>query len=109
MGRLIAAAVAALVVPVLLLAAAAAGIVGTDGTGESAAAPGGQPGASSHGVADIPTTMLFLYQRAATADCDGLPWTVLAAVGKLESDHSRSTLPGVHSGANSARAQGPMQ
>jgi cell wall-associated NlpC family hydrolase len=108
MGKLIAAAVTALVVPVLLLSAAAAGVVGTDGTDGSAVAPG-QPGAGPHAVADIPADMLTLYQRAATADCDGLPWTVLAAIGKVESDHGRSPLPGVHSGSNSAGAQGPMQ
>ena len=34
---------------------------------------------------------------------------MLAAVGKVESDHGRSTLPGVHSGSNYAGAQGPMQ
>jgi cell wall-associated NlpC family hydrolase len=106
MGRLIAATVTALVVPVLLLSAAAAGVLGTD---EPTAAPEGQPGASSNAVADIPADMLTLYQRAATADCDGLPWTVLAAIGKVESGHGRSTLPGVHNGANSAGAQGPMQ
>lgn len=108
MGKLIAAAMAALIVPVLLLSAAAAGVVGAD---ESAggSAPAGQPGASSGAVADIPAGMLVLYQRAATVECDGLPWTVLAAIGKVESDHGRSTLPGVHSGANFAGAQGPMQ
>jgi len=53
-------------------------------------------------VADIPAGWLALYQRAATAECDGLPWTVLAAIGKVESDHGRSTLPGVHSAANTA-------
>lgn len=109
MGKLIAAAVTALVVPVLLLSAAAAGTVGTDGTEEWAVAAAGQPGANSTAVADIPADMLALYQRAATADCDGLPWTVLAAIGKVESDHGQATVPGVHSGANSAGAQGPMQ
>ena len=108
MGKLVAAAMAALIVPVLLLSAAAAGVLGESGGG-SAAAPAGQPGASSGAVADIPAGMLVLYQRAATAECDGLPWTVLAAIGKVESDHGRSTLPGVHSGANFAGAQGPMQ
>jgi len=53
--------------------------------------------------------MLLLYQQAATAECPGLPWTVLAAVGKAESDHGRSALPGVHTGSNPAGAQGPMQ
>jgi membrane-bound lytic murein transglycosylase B len=34
---------------------------------------------------------------------------VLAAVGKVESDHGRSRLPGVRSGWNTAGAAGPMQ
>ncbi len=38
-----------------------------------------------------------------------MAWPVLAAVGKIETDHGRSTLPGVHSGANQAGAMGPMQ
>jgi cell wall-associated NlpC family hydrolase len=52
--------------------------------------------------------MLALYQRAA-ATCPGLPWTVLAAIGTVESDNGQSDLPGVHSGANGAGAEGPMQ
>ena len=39
----------------------------------------------------------------------GLPWTILAAIGTIESDNGQSNLPGVHSGANSAGAEGPMQ
>jgi membrane-bound lytic murein transglycosylase B len=34
---------------------------------------------------------------------------VLAAIGKVESDHGRSRLPGVRSGSNWAGACGPMQ
>jgi membrane-bound lytic murein transglycosylase B len=58
--------------------------------------------------ADIPASYLRLYQRAARR-CPGLPWPVLAAVGKVESDHGRARLPGVRSGANRAGAAGPMQ
>jgi hypothetical protein len=58
--------------------------------------------------ADIPARYLRLYQQAAKS-CPGLPWGVLAAVGKLESDHGRSRLPGVRSGWNAAGAAGPMQ
>src|SRR5919108_4718 len=36
-------------------------------------------------------------------------WAVLAAIGKVESDHGRSRLPGVRSGWNQAGAAGPMQ
>jgi cell wall-associated NlpC family hydrolase len=68
----------------------------------------GAPGASSGATAEIPPAMLALYQQAA-ATCPGLPWTVLAAIGTVESDNGQSTLPGVHSGANTAGAEGPMQ
>ena len=34
---------------------------------------------------------------------------MLAAIGKVETDHARSTAPGVRSGANFAGAAGPMQ
>jgi cell wall-associated NlpC family hydrolase len=52
--------------------------------------------------------MLTLYQQAA-ATCPGLPWTVLAAIGTVDSSNGSSDLPGVHSGANPAGAEGPMQ
>jgi hypothetical protein len=57
---------------------------------------------------DIPTDYLTLYQRAAST-CPGLSWTVLAAIGSIESDHGRLALPGVASGKNVAGAMGPMQ
>jgi cell wall-associated NlpC family hydrolase len=60
------------------------------------------------GSSSIPPAMLALYQEAATT-CAGLPWTVLAAIGTIESDNGQSDLPGVHSGANAAGAEGPMQ
>ncbi|WP_280370741.1 bifunctional lytic transglycosylase/C40 family peptidase [Nocardia wallacei] len=71
-------------------------------------APGGGSTPSPDAVTDIPTEQLVLYQHAAP-DCPGLDWSVLAAIGKIETDHGRSTLPGVHSGENSAGAAGPMQ
>jgi cell wall-associated NlpC family hydrolase len=64
--------------------------------------------ASSTATAAIPPAMLALYEQAA-ATCPGLPWTVLAAIGTLESDNGQSDLPGVHGGANGAGAEGPMQ
>ncbi|MGH9044373.1 MAG: NlpC/P60 family protein, partial [Acidimicrobiales bacterium] len=36
-------------------------------------------------------------------------WSVLGAIGYVESDSGRSGAPGVHSGSNSAGAEGPMQ
>jgi hypothetical protein len=57
---------------------------------------------------DIPANLLPVYQAAAQT-CPGLDWAVLAGIGKVESNHGRSNAPGVHSGANSAGAMGPMQ
>ncbi|MHB8342558.1 MAG: transglycosylase SLT domain-containing protein, partial [Mycobacteriales bacterium] len=51
---------------------------------------------------------LDLYVQAA-ASCPGLAWTVLAAIGTIETDNGQSSLPGVTSGANAAGAEGPMQ
>jgi membrane-bound lytic murein transglycosylase B len=67
----------------------------------------GQPAPSRAAVADIPVGYLRLY-RAASAHYR-IPWSVLAAIGKVESDHGRSQLPGVRSGSNWAGACGPMQ
>lgn len=66
------------------------------------------PSPSSAASAKIPPAALALYRQAATI-CPGLPWTVLAAVGTVESDNGQSTQPGVHSGANAAGAEGMMQ
>jgi membrane-bound lytic murein transglycosylase B len=67
----------------------------------------GQPTPSSAAVADIPPTYLRLYRQAGARY--RLPWPVLAAIGKVESDHGRVRLPGVRSGSNWAGACGPMQ
>jgi hypothetical protein len=66
------------------------------------------PVASPAARADVPAGYLRLYQQAARR-CPGLSWRVLAAVGKVESDHGRARLPGVRSGWNHAGAAGPMQ
>src|SRR5580698_6181294 len=71
-------------------------------------AAGSAPSASNTATSKIPPAMLTLYQEAA-ASCPGLPWTVLAAIGTVESDNGQSELAGVHSGANAAGAEGPMQ
>jgi cell wall-associated NlpC family hydrolase len=69
---------------------------------------GGTRTTSSASTAQIPPAMLALYQQAA-ATCPGLPWTILAAIGTIESDNGQSNLQGVHSGANAAGAEGSMQ
>ena len=63
---------------------------------------------SQAALGDLPPPALAAYQAAAAA-CPGLSWTVLAGIGKVESDHGRAQLPGVHSGQNPAGAMGPMQ
>jgi hypothetical protein len=70
--------------------------------------PGTVGAGSGSSPASVPPGMLSLYRQAA-AICPGLSWTVLAAIGTVESSNGTSTLPGVHSGANSAGAEGPMQ
>jgi len=55
-------------------------------------------------VGDIPIPYLSLYQQAGLAY--GLPWQLLAAIGKVESDHGRN--PNAYH-PNEAGAQGPMQ
>ena len=90
---------------------AAAGLVGMAVVASAVSFLGGAPAgppASAAATATIPPAMLALYQQAA-ATCPGLPWTVLAAIGTVESDNGRSNLPGVHAGANAAGAEGPMQ
>jgi Transglycosylase SLT domain len=50
-----------------------------------------------------PTNYLTLYQESAAEYCPGLSWTVLAAIGQIESGH------GANDGPSSAGALGPMQ
>ncbi|OYV58424.1 MAG: hypothetical protein B7Z69_09610 [Actinobacteria bacterium 21-73-9] len=88
----------------LLVALLAAGA----GVGIASLLGGGAAAPSASATSAIPPAMLALYQQAATT-CPGLPWTVLAAIGTIESDNGQSTLPGVQSGANSAGAEGDMQ
>jgi cell wall-associated NlpC family hydrolase len=60
-------------------------------------------------VGDIPSVYVSWTQSAVAAECPGLPWEVLAAIARVESDFGQSTLPGVSSGSNYAGAEGPMQ
>ncbi|GAA4879172.1 peptidoglycan DD-metalloendopeptidase family protein [Saccharopolyspora cebuensis] len=103
--KLIATGIAALLFFVVLIAAAAASIL----TAFTNAGNSGSHQPSPHALADIPADYLALYQQAAPT-CPGLDWSILAAIGKVETDHGRSTLPGVAEGTvNHAQAGGPMQ
>lgn len=91
--------------PILFVAILLAAVLGE--IGPTLPAPGAQP--SNTALTDIPPAYLVLYQQAATTDCPGLDWSVLAAIGKVETNHGRSSLPGVTAGENSAGAAGQMQ
>jgi cell wall-associated NlpC family hydrolase len=93
---------ALLLVAVVLVGAAAGALAGLVGGGDTGLVP------TAQALARIPPTYLAAYQQAA-AGCPGLPWTVLAAIGEVESDHGRLYAPGVTRGANAAGAAGPMQ
>jgi len=86
-----------LLLPLFALVAAGSPAGGTTAT----------PG--SHGATPvIPPSWLTLYREAA-ATCPGLDWSVLAAIGTIESNSGQSGAPGVASGHNPYGAEGPMQ
>jgi murein DD-endopeptidase MepM/ murein hydrolase activator NlpD len=89
-----------MLIPVL----AAAGVLAA----LSAVFGGGASRPSDTALADIPADYLALYQQAATI-CPGLDWSILAAIGKVETNHGRLNALGVTTGSNPAGAQGPMQ
>jgi cell wall-associated NlpC family hydrolase len=90
-----------LLIPVLFIAAA----VGVLGGGASASLGAG----TSVEVAGIPPEYLVLFQAAGQRY--GLPWAVLAGIGKVECDDGRDPDPSCTQGGavNSAGAGGPMQ
>jgi hypothetical protein len=51
----------------------------------------------------VPSSYLSLYQASAAKYCPGMSWTVLAAIGEIESGN------GTNDGPSSAGALGPMQ
>jgi membrane-bound lytic murein transglycosylase B len=74
------------------------------------AAPAPAPPAPTAPAAtgDIPSRYLALYKAAG--ESAGIDWRILAAIGKNESDHGRSTAAGVAEGLNFADCcAGPMQ
>jgi hypothetical protein len=76
------------------------------GTGSFQEIEGAAPSDEAKG--DIPLAYFNLYRKAG-ADY-GLQWEYLAAIGKIESNHGRSTAVGVQSGTNfHGCCAGPMQ
>ena len=66
----------------------------------------GQPAGSAK-AKSIPADYLYWYKKVGSQY--GVPWTILAGIGTVESDNGQTTLPGVHSGSNAFGAAGPMQ
>jgi cell wall-associated NlpC family hydrolase len=83
----------------------AGGAGGSCGSGTNAV----QPGVSTEAANSIPSDYLKWFQRVGLQY--NVPWTILAGIGKVESDDGRTTLPGVTSASvsNAFGAAGPMQ
>jgi hypothetical protein len=78
-------------------------------SGEDPCVAGGDvPAPSAAAQNGIPGNYLALYEAAGAQF--GVPWTLLAGIGSIETDHGRSTAAGVQSGVNFAGCcAGPMQ
>ena len=109
--RIGAAAGATVAAGIAVLLVAALAVVTISGQDRAQAAPGGF---SPLALADIPPDYLALYQAAADS-CPGYPAPLLAAIGRVESNHGRGwpplgpDTPGLRRGTNPAGAAGPMQ
>ena len=98
---------ALLAAPVVMFASG--GFLAVSGTSCAGVSAGGeaQPDASQSARNSIPASYLALFRSIGAQY--GVPWVVLAGIGKVESDDGQTTLPGVQSGANAFGAAGPMQ
>jgi cell wall-associated NlpC family hydrolase len=99
---------ALMIVPVLF--GASQFMFGGGGAGSAGCVDTTQAGAQPAEAGDakaIPADYLARYKQAGQEY--GIPWNVLAAIGKVETSHGTSRLPGVSSGENYAGAGGPMQ
>jgi hypothetical protein len=97
---LLAAVAALLLVLMAVLFGVVSAFTGTASACQTQPAPGGAAGS-------IPANYLADYQSAGREF--GIPWTILAGIGTIESDNGQSDAPGVHSGTNAYGAAGPMQ
>jgi cell wall-associated NlpC family hydrolase len=85
----------------LLFSAGSSGSCGTTSDNQS------QPKASTEAANSIPDNYLKWFQKVGLQY--NVSWTILAGIGKVESDDGRTTLTGVMNGSNSFGAAGPMQ
>ncbi|MDQ2815122.1 MAG: NlpC/P60 family protein [Actinomycetota bacterium] len=97
-------ALALLAVPILI--GSDAFFAATAGCSGQQTGTAGQPAGGAK-AKSIPADYLLWYKKVGQQY--GVPWTLLAGIGTVESDNGQSTLPGVHSGSNAFGAAGPMQ
>jgi peptidoglycan DL-endopeptidase CwlO len=96
-----------LVTPMLIVGGSSLLFAAGGGCSGGAGGSAGQPAASTDASDSIPANYLTLFQQ--TGQQYGVPWVILAGIGKVESDDGRSNLPGVSSLSNAYGAAGPMQ
>jgi cell wall-associated NlpC family hydrolase len=107
-GLLLMGLVAFLVVPMLVVGGASMLFAGSSGAQcGTAGASAVQPGVSTQAANSIPANYLKWFQQVGLQY--NISWTILAGIGKVESDDGRTTLTGVMSGSNNFGAAGPMQ
>ncbi len=107
-GLLLMGLVAFLVVPLLVVGGASMLFAGRSGAQCGTAGAGAvQPGVSTEAANSIPANYLKWFQKVGLQY--NISWTILAGIGKVESDDGRTTLTGVMSGSNNFGAAGPMQ
>jgi cell wall-associated NlpC family hydrolase len=107
-GLLVMMLVAFLVVPLLVVGGSSLLFASRSGAQcGTAGASAVQPGVSAQAANSIPANYLQWFQKVGLQY--NISWTILAGIGKVESDDGRTTLTGVMSGSNNFGAAGPMQ
>src|SRR5580692_5560172 len=106
-GLMVMLLIAFLVIPMLAVGGMSLLFAGGSGNCTSTAADAAQPGVSTEAANSIPANYLKWFQKVGLQY--NVSWTILAGIGKVESDDGRTTLPGVTSGQNGFGAAGPMQ
>src|SRR5215469_11772783 len=105
-GLLVMGLIAFLVVPMLVVGGASLLFAGGSGAQCGTAGAGAvQPGTSTQAANSIPATYLKWFQKVGLQY--NISWTILAGIGKVESDDGQTTLTGVMSGSNNFGAAGP--
>ena len=108
-GLMVMLLIAFLVIPMVAVGGMSLLFAGGSGNCASTTANAAQPGVSTEAANSIPALYLKWFQKVGLQY--NVSWTILAGIGKVESDDGRTTLPGVTqvTVANSFGAAGPMQ